>query len=68
MILRRKQACEMDDLELKEYLTEEDNDIFVAYFIEKAGLTYGQALQVTEMLSTMVNLAVVRVAKEMGVI
>ena len=58
----------MDDLELKEYLTEEDNDIFVGYFIEKAGLTYGQALQVTEMLGTMVNLAAVRIAKEMGAI
>ena len=58
----------MDDIEVKKYITAEDDDVIVAYFIEKAGLTYGQALQVTEMLGTMVNLAAVRIAKEMGAI
>ena len=53
---------------MKKYITAEDDDVIVAYFIEKAGLTYGQALQVTEMLGTMVNLAAVRIAKEMGAI
>lgn len=58
----------MDDIEIKEYINTEDDDVIVAYLIEKAGLTYGQALQVTEMLGTMVNLAAVRIAKEMGAI
>ena len=58
----------MDDLELKEYINTEDSDFNVAYLIEKAGLTYGQALQVTEMLGNMINLAASRIAKEMGVI
>ena len=58
----------MDDLELKEYINTEDSDFIVAYLIEKAGLTYGQALQVTEVLGSMINLAATRIAKEMGVI
>ena len=58
----------MDDLELKEYINTEVSDFIVAYLIEKAGLTYGQALQVTEMLGNMINLAATRIAKEMGVI
>lgn len=58
----------MDDIELKEYINTEDSDYIVAYLIEKAGLTYGQALQVTEMLGSMINLAATRIAKEMGVI
>ena len=58
----------MDDIEVKEYINEEDSDYVVAYLIEKAGLTYGQALQVTEMLGNMINLAATRIAKEMGVI
>ena len=58
----------MDDIEVKEYINEEDSDCIIAYFIEKVGLTYGQALQVTEMLGNMINLAATRIAKEMGVI
>ena len=58
----------MDDIEVKEYINEEDSDYIVAYLIEKAGLTNGQALQVTEMLGNMINLAATRIAKEMGVI
>ena len=58
----------MDDIEVKEYINEEDSDYVVAYLIEKAGLTYGQALQVTEVLGDMINLAATRIAKEMGVI
>ena len=58
----------MDDLELKEYKNEVDSDCRIEYFIEKVGLTYGQALQVTEMLGNMINLAATRIAKEMGVI
>ena len=58
----------MDDIEVKEYINEEDRDYVVAYLIEKAGLTYGQALQVTEVLGDMINLAATRIAKEMGVI
>ena len=58
----------MDDIEVKEYINEEDSDYVVAYLIEKAGLTYGQALQVTEVLGSMINLAATRIAKEMGVI
>ena len=58
----------MDDIEVKEYINEEDSDYVVAYLIEKAGLTYGQALQVTEVLGDMNNLAATRIAKEMGVI
>ena len=58
----------MDDIEVKEYINEEDSDYIVAYLIEKAGLTYGQALQVTEVLGSMINLAATRIAKEMGVI
>ena len=58
----------MDDIEVKEYINEEDSDYVVAYLIEKAGLTYGQAMEVTEMLSRMVNLAATRIAKDMGVL
>ena len=58
----------MDDIEVKEYINTEDSDFIVAYLIEKAGLTYGQALQVTEVLGDMINLAATRIAKEMGVI
>ena len=58
----------MDEIEVKKYITAEDDDVIVAYFIEKAGLTYGQALQVTEMLGNMINLAATRIAKEMGAI
>ena len=58
----------MDDIEVKEYINTEDSDYIVAYLIDKAGLTYGQALQVTEMLGNMINLAATRIAKEMGVI
>ena len=57
----------MDDIEVKEYINEEDSDYVVAYLIEKAGLTYGQALQVTEVLGSMINLAATRIAKEIGV-
>lgn len=58
----------MDDIEVKEYVNEEDSDCIIAYLIEKAGLSYGQALQVTEVLGDMINLAATRIAKEMGVI
>ena len=58
----------MDEIEVKEYVNTEDSDCIIAYLIEKAGLTYGQALQVTEVLGSMINLAATRIAKEMGVI
>ena len=58
----------MDDIEVKEYINTEDSDYIVAYLIDKAGLTYGQALQVTEMLGNMINLAATRIAKDMGVL
>ena len=58
----------MDDIEVKKYITAEDDDVIVAYFIEKAGLTYEQALQVTEMLYRSINLAATRIAKDMGAI
>lgn len=58
----------MDELELKEYIGLEDCDVIVAYLMGKAELTYGQAMEVTEMLSRMVNLAATRIAKDMGAI
>lgn len=58
----------MDEIEVKEYIKTEDSDCIIAYLIEKAGLTYGQSLQVTEVLGDMINLAATRIAKEMGVI
>ena len=58
----------MEDIEIKEYISEEDCDVMIAYFIEKAGLTYEQALQVTEMLYRSINLAATRIAKDMGAI
>lgn len=58
----------MNEIEVKEYINEEDGDYVVAYLIEKAGLTYGQALQVTEVLGDMINLAATRIAHQMGVL
>lgn len=58
----------MDDIEVKEYINEEDSDCIIAYLIEKTGLTYGQALQVTDVLGDMINLAATRIAKDMGVL
>ena len=58
----------MENTELREYIGNNDCDVMIAYFIEKAGLTYEQALQVTEMLYMAINLAATRIAKDMGVI
>lgn len=58
----------MNDIDVKEYFDEEDCDAIILYLIDKADLSYGQALQVLEMLGKMVNLAATRIAKEMGVI
>lgn len=58
----------MDDINVKEYYGEEDYDEIIIYLIDKADLTYGQALHVVEMLGRMVNKAAVRIAKDMGVI
>ena len=58
----------MNDIDVKEYFDEEDCDAIILYFIDKADLSYGQALQVLEMLGRMVNIAATRIAKEMGVI
>ncbi len=58
----------MNDTDVKEYFSEEDCDAIILYLIDKADLSYGQALQVLEMLGKMVNLAATRIAKEMGVI
>ncbi len=58
----------MNDIDVKEYFDEEDYDAIILYLIDKADLSYGQALQVLEMLGRMVNLAATRIAKEMGVI
>lgn len=58
----------MDDIEVREYFDEEDCDAIILYLIDKADLSYGQALQVLEMLGRMVNIAATRIAKEMGVI
>ena len=58
----------MEDLDIKEYFNEEDCDAIILYLIDKADLSYGQAIQVVEMLGRMVNLAATRIAKEMGVI
>lgn len=58
----------MGDLDIKEYFNEEDCDAIILYLIDKADLSYGQAIQVVEMLGRMVNLAATRIAKEMGVI
>lgn len=58
----------MDEIEVKEYIKTEDSDCIIAYLIEKAGLTYGQSLQVTEVLGDMINLAATRIAQQMGVI
>lgn len=57
----------MNDTDVKEYFSEEDCDAIILYLIDKADLSYGQALQVLEMLGKMVNLAATRIAKEMGV-
>ena len=58
----------MNDINVKEYFVEEDCDAIILYLIDKADLSYGQALQVLEMLGRMVNIAAMRIAKEMGVI
>lgn len=58
----------MNDIDVKEYFDEEDCDAIILYLIDKADLSYGQALQVLEMLGRMVNIAATRIAKEMGVI
>ena len=58
----------MNDTDVKEYFSEEDCDAIILYLIDKADLSYGQALQVLEMLGRMVNIAATRIAKEMGVI
>lgn len=58
----------MEDLDIKEYFNEEDCDAIILYLIDKADLSYGQAIQVVEMLGRMVNLAATRIAKEMGAI
>lgn len=58
----------MENTELKEYIDNNDCDEMIAYFMEKAELTYGQALQVTEVISRMINVAATRIAKEMGAI
>ncbi len=58
----------MNDINVKEYFDEEDCDAIILYLIDKADLSYGQALQVLEMLGRMVNIAATRIAKEMGVI
>ena len=58
----------MNDKDVKEYFDEEDCDAIILYLIDKADLSYGQALQVLEMLGRMVNIAATRIAKEMGVI
>ena len=58
----------MENTELREYIDNNDCDVMIAYFIEKAGLTYEQALQVTEMLYMAINLAATRIAKDMGAI
>lgn len=58
----------MNDINVKEYFGEEDCDAIILYLIDKADLSYGQALQVLEMLGRMVNIAAMRIAKEMGVI
>ena len=58
----------MNDIDVKEYIDEEDCDAIILYLIDKADLSYGQALQVLEMLGRMVNIAATRIAKEMGVI
>ena len=58
----------MNDIDVKEYFDEEDCDAIILYLIDKADLSYGQALQVLEMIGRMVNIAATRIAKEMGVI
>ena len=58
----------MENTELKEYIDNNDCDEMIEYFMGKAELTYGQALQVTEMISRMINVAAVRIAKDMGAI
>ena len=58
----------MENTELKEYIDHNDCDEMIEYFMGKAELTYGQALQVTEMISRMINVAAVRIAKDMGAI
>ena len=58
----------MENLDIKEYFNEEDCDAIILYLIDKADLSYGQALQVLEMLGRMVNIAATRIAREMGVI
>ncbi len=57
----------MNDINVKEYFNTEDYDGFVAYLVEKAGLTYGQALCVVEMLSEFVNIGIKNALKELGV-
>lgn len=58
----------MDDINVKEYYGETDYDEVIIYLIDKADLSYGQALHVVEMLGRMVNTAAMRIAKDMGVI
>ena len=58
----------MNDINVKEYFGEEDCDAIILYLIDKVDLSYGQALQVLEMIGRMVNIAATRIAKDMGVI
>ena len=58
----------MNDINEKVYYGEADYDEVIIYLIDKADLSYGQALHVVEMLGRMVNTAAMRIAKDMGVI
>ncbi len=40
--------------------------LFIAYLIDKVGITYGQAIQVVETLGRMINTAATRAVKDIG--
>ncbi len=56
----------MNDNEVQEYFSEEDINLFIEYFIEK-GLSYGQALCVSETISRFIDVGIKNALKELGV-
>ncbi len=56
----------MNDNEVQKYFSEEDMNSFIAYFIEK-GLSYGQALCVSETISRFIDVGITNALKELGV-
>lgn len=49
----------MNEINIKNFISEEDCNLYVEYLMDTVKLTYPQALQVVDMLSVMVNRAAI---------